>query len=128
MDEATGAVKVIKVWAAHDVGRAINPAGVRGQIVGGVAQGIGFALVFPLSFLAGTFVPIEGMKTIPRAIGEWDPISAFVAAIRQVTQGTESHGSWQLEHPVPAMIAWCLVIIAVCVPLALRRFRTTTAG
>jgi ABC-2 type transport system permease protein len=87
-------------------------------------QGIGFALVFPLSFLAGTFVPIEGMKAIPRAIGQWDPISAFVAAMRHVSQGTQSHGSWQLEHPIPAMIAWCAVIIAVCVPLALRRFRT----
>jgi len=91
-------------------------------------QGLGFALVFPLTFLAGTFVPIEGMSAIPRAIGQWDPISAFVAAIRQVSQGTESHGSWPLEHPVPAMVAWCVVIIAVCVPLALRRFRTTTAG
>ena len=44
-------------------------------------QGIGFAIVFPLSFLAGTFVPISGMKTIPRAIGEWDPLSALVAAV-----------------------------------------------
>jgi ABC-type multidrug transport system permease subunit len=91
-------------------------------------QGLGFALVFPLTFLAGSFVPIEGMSAIPRAIGEWDPISAFVAAIRQVSQGTETHGSWPLEHPVPAMIAWSVALIAVCVPLALRRFRTTTAG
>jgi len=91
-------------------------------------QGIGFAIVFPLSFLAGTFVPIEGMKAVPRAIGQWDPLSALVAAVRQVSQGTQSHGSWQLEHPVPAMIAWCLLIIGVCVPLTLRRFRTTSAG
>jgi len=91
-------------------------------------QGIGFAIVFPLSFLAGTFVPISGMKTIPRAIGEWDPLSSIVAAIRQVCQGTQSHGSWPLEHPVPAMIAWCVLIIAVCMPLALRRFRTTSAA
>jgi ABC-2 type transport system permease protein len=88
-------------------------------------QGIGFAIVFPLSFLAGTFVPISGMKTIPRVIGEWDPLSALVAAVRHVTQGTNAHGSWQLEHPVPAMIIWCLVIIGICVPLALRRFKNT---
>jgi ABC transporter DrrB family efflux protein len=86
-------------------------------------QGIGFAIVFPLSFLAGTFVPISGMKTIPRVIGEWDPLSALVAAIRNVTQGTSAQGSWQLQHPVVAMIGWCFVIIAICVPLALRRFR-----
>ncbi|MDQ2724409.1 MAG: ABC transporter permease [Actinomycetota bacterium] len=90
-------------------------------------QGIGFAIVFPLSFLAGTFVPISGMKEVPRAIGDWDPLSALVAAVRHVSQGTQSHGSWQLEHPVPAMVAWCVLIIAVCVPAALRRFRTTTS-
>jgi ABC-type multidrug transport system permease subunit len=90
-------------------------------------QGIGFALVFPLSFLAGTFVPISGMKVVPRAIGEWDPLSSLVAAVRQICQGTSAHGSWQLEHPVPAMIGWCVLITGVCVPLALRRFRSMTA-
>ncbi|HEY4377231.1 MAG TPA: ABC transporter permease, partial [Acidimicrobiales bacterium] len=91
-------------------------------------QGLGFAIVFPLSFLAGTFVPISGMQLVPRAIGEWDPLSALVAAIRHVCQGTQTHGSWQLEHPVLAMVLWCGLIIAVCVPFALRRFRTTTAA
>src|ERR1700744_2679077 len=90
-------------------------------------QGIGFAVMLPLSFLAGTFVPIAGMRLIPRVIAEWDPLSALVAAIRQVCQGTQSSGSLQLDHPVPAMIAWCLLLIAVCVPLALRRFRTASA-
>ena len=90
-------------------------------------QGIGFAVMLPLSFLAGTFVPISGMKLIPRAIAEWDPLSALVAAVRQVCQGTQSSGSLQLDHPVPAMIAWCVLLIAVCVPLALRRFRTANA-
>ena len=91
-------------------------------------QGIGFAIVFPLSFLAGTFVPISGMKAVPRAIGEWDPLSALVAAVRQVTQGTPSSGSLQLDHPVPAMVFWCLLIIAICVPLALMRFKKMTAA
>jgi len=40
----TGEVKVIKFVVAHDIGRAINPLNVEGQIEGGVVQGIGFAL------------------------------------------------------------------------------------
>jgi ABC-type multidrug transport system permease subunit len=91
-------------------------------------QGIGFAVVLPLSFLGGTFVPIAGMKTVPRAIGEWDPLSAMVAAVRKVCQNYPSHGSWPLDHPVAGMCAWCVLIIAICVPLALRRFRTTTSA
>ncbi len=38
-------VKVRKMWAAHDVGRALNPTQVEGQIHGGIAQGIGLALM-----------------------------------------------------------------------------------
>lgn len=86
-------------------------------------QGVGFALVLPLSFLAGTFVPIEGMATVPRVIAEWDPLSPFVAAIRQICTGVPGSGSWQLEHAIPMTLAWCALILAVCVPLALRRFR-----
>ncbi|HWP48722.1 MAG TPA: molybdopterin cofactor-binding domain-containing protein [Candidatus Limnocylindrales bacterium] len=40
----TGEVKVLQFIAAHDVGRAINPKGVEGQIEGGVVMGLGFAL------------------------------------------------------------------------------------
>ena len=44
VDTRTGQVRVIKLAAAHDVGRAINPMIVEGQIEGGAAQGIGYAL------------------------------------------------------------------------------------
>ncbi|MCP4330168.1 MAG: molybdopterin-dependent oxidoreductase [Alphaproteobacteria bacterium] len=40
-----GTVKVRRVVAAHDVGRAINPIQVEGQIHGGIAQGLGMALM-----------------------------------------------------------------------------------
>jgi CO/xanthine dehydrogenase Mo-binding subunit len=40
-----GTVKVLKITAAHDVGKAINPTLVEGQIEGGIAQGLGMALM-----------------------------------------------------------------------------------
>ncbi len=45
VDTALGTVKVLRITAAHDVGRAINPTLVEGQIEGGVAQGLGLALM-----------------------------------------------------------------------------------
>ncbi len=45
IDLALGTVKVRRIVAAHDVGRAINPTQVEGQIHGGVAQGLGLALM-----------------------------------------------------------------------------------
>jgi ABC-2 type transport system permease protein len=85
-------------------------------------QGIGFAVVFPMAFLGGTFVPIAGMRLVPRTIADYNPLSAIVAAIRQVTQGTNSGGSWPLQHPVIAAVAYCALITAICLPLAVRKF------
>lgn len=44
VDEETGKVKVIKYVAAHDVGKAINPLLLEGQVYGGALMGIGYAL------------------------------------------------------------------------------------
>jgi CO/xanthine dehydrogenase Mo-binding subunit len=43
VDTETGDVKVLKLWSAYEVGRAINPKMVQGQIVGGSVMGIGIA-------------------------------------------------------------------------------------
>jgi CO/xanthine dehydrogenase Mo-binding subunit len=45
VDLELGTVRVLKMHAAHDVGRAINPTQVEGQIHGGIAQGLGMALM-----------------------------------------------------------------------------------
>ena len=44
VDLTTGEVRVLRVVAAHDVGRAVNPMAVEGQIEGGIMMGIGYAL------------------------------------------------------------------------------------
>jgi ABC-2 type transport system permease protein len=92
-------------------------------------QGVGFIVILPLSFMAGTFVPIAGMDAIPRAIAQWDPISALVGTVRGLTTpGVHRGGSWELAHPELAMALWCVVLLAICVPLALRRFNRTLAA
>lgn len=45
VDLELGTVRLLRIVAAHDVGRAINPTQVEGQIHGGIAQGIGLALM-----------------------------------------------------------------------------------
>ncbi len=44
VDEDTGQVRVHKIWAAHDCGRALNPLTVEGQIIGSVSMGLGQAM------------------------------------------------------------------------------------
>jgi CO/xanthine dehydrogenase Mo-binding subunit len=88
VDKLTGLVKVEKVWAAHDVGKAINPAGIEAQVEGGVAQGIGYALTenFKIhngkvltdnlsTYLLPTALDISEVETIivedPEPLGPW---------------------------------------------------------
>ncbi|MBN1266631.1 MAG: xanthine dehydrogenase family protein molybdopterin-binding subunit [Anaerolineales bacterium] len=56
VDIETGRVTVVKVTAVHDVGRAVNPLGVQGQIEGGVVQGVGYALMEELQVKDGVIL------------------------------------------------------------------------
>ena len=44
IDEETGKIKILKYVAAHDIGKAINPLLLEGQVYGGVMMGVGYAL------------------------------------------------------------------------------------
>lgn len=62
VDPAVGAVRIVRYVVVYDVGRAVNPMLLEGQIVGGVAQGLGGALLEEFAYdaqgqlLSGTFV------------------------------------------------------------------------
>jgi CO/xanthine dehydrogenase Mo-binding subunit len=69
VDLDTGRVEVVRMVAAHDVGRAINPSGVRGQIEGGVVQGLGYALLEDFVVKDGQILtPDLATYTIPTAL------------------------------------------------------------
>jgi carbon-monoxide dehydrogenase large subunit len=54
VNRQTGEVKVVKVYAAHDIGKAIHPANCVGQIEGGIGFGIGLAFFEEFMFKGGT--------------------------------------------------------------------------
>ena len=74
VDLALGTVKLLKITAAHDVGKAINPLLVEGQVQGGVAQGIGLALME--EFLPGRTENLHDYL-IP-TIGDVPPIETLI--------------------------------------------------
>ena len=53
VDRETGKVKVIKVTTVHDVGKALNPLLIEGQVEGGVSMGMGYALLEKLQWENG---------------------------------------------------------------------------
>jgi ABC-type multidrug transport system permease subunit len=109
------------IWIGTLVGLLVRTADA--------VQGVAFILVFPLTFVANTFVPAGGLPDGLRQIAEWNPISALAAGIRQLfgnPTAVPHHAMWPLQHPVLAAFGWCLLLIVVAVPLTLRRYRVRT--
>ena len=74
IDMATGQVRILKIVAAQDVGRALNPIAIEGQLYGGILQGIGMALQEELIFEEGRPVNASFLDyKVPR-IGDAPPI------------------------------------------------------
>ena len=74
VDCALGTVKVLSIVAAHDVGRAINPTLIEGQIHGGIAQGLGLALME--EFIPGRTENLHDYL-IP-TVGDMPPIKIYL--------------------------------------------------
>ena len=79
VDLDLGTTKVLRIVAAHDVGRALNPQQVEGQIHGGVAQGLGLALME--EYLAGRTENLHDYL-IP-SIGDVPPIETILIEDRE---------------------------------------------
>ncbi|MFG1921550.1 ABC transporter permease [Cryptosporangium sp. NPDC048952] len=93
-----------------------------------VADNATFAWIFPLTFLANTFVPSTGLPGWLRPLAEWNPVASTVAAVRTLFGNpVPPHGdSIPLRHPVASALCWSLGLLVICVPLAVRRYRTAT--
>jgi ABC transporter DrrB family efflux protein len=96
-----------------------------------VAQTAGLIWLFPLTFMSNAFVPLESMPSWLQPIAAWNPISSVVAAVRElfgnVPAGYVPPDYWPLQNPVLASVLWCLVILAVFVPLGVSRYRRAAA-
>jgi ABC transporter DrrB family efflux protein len=94
-----------------------------------LADNATFAWLFPMTFLANTFVPTQGLPGWLRPVADWNPMSATVAAMRHLfgnPSPAPTHVAWPLAHPVPVSLGWSLLLLAVFVPLAVHRYRSAT--
>lgn len=93
------------------------------------AQSFGFLVLFPMSFIskcAGADRRDGRLVAYPRRL---EPVRAVTAASRTLWGNPSAlDGVWPMQHPVLATVAWSLLLLSVCVPLAsfLYRHRTTT--
>ena len=92
-----------------------------------------FVVLFPVTFIANTFVPSENLPGPLRTFAEWNPVSSVTQAARELFGNTAPPGlvpvpdTWALRHPVAYTLLWIALILAVFVPLSVRRYARTTA-
>jgi CO/xanthine dehydrogenase Mo-binding subunit len=102
VDENTGHVQVEKIWAAHDVGKAINPQAIEGQIDGGVAQGIGYALTEELIQIDGRLLN-DSLSTYIAPISVDMP--EIIPLIVEVPQPSAPNGAIGIGEPTTVPVA-----------------------
>lgn len=74
--------------------------------------------------VSSAYIPTEGLPGWLRTVAGWNPFSAVATALRDlfgnapVPQGA----AWPVTHPVAGSLAWCAVLLAVFVPLAVREY------
>jgi ABC-2 type transport system permease protein len=92
-------------------------------------QGVGFTVIFPVTFIASTFVPVTTLPGVLRTIAEWNPVTAVAEALRRLF-GNKSgefgaNVPWPIEHSVLYSVLWIIGITVVCAPLAVRAYQRT---
>ena len=90
-----------------------------------VAQQLGFLIIFPITFLSNAFVPTQTLPAVLQPIADWNPVSAVTGATRELFGNPNpfAAGSWPGRHSVLMSVIWIAVLLAIFMPLAIRRYR-----
>ncbi len=112
------------IWVGILLGSVVaTPEGV---------TGVAFAALFPITFIASTFVPSETMPTALKAVAEWNPVTTLSDAIRLSFGNPNTPPApgdpWSIAHPIAYTSIWIVGIIVVCAPLAVRAYRRSITG
>jgi ABC transporter DrrB family efflux protein len=82
---------------------------------------------FPLMFVSNAYLDSSKLPTPLRVVAEWNPVSTFTQAARELFGNTstalKTSGAWPIQHAVPASVLWIAVILLVFIPLATRLYK-----
>ncbi|MGW3397144.1 ABC transporter permease [Streptomyces hydrogenans] len=102
-------------WAGILLGRVSESEEAAGQLG---------SATFMLPLLSNAYIPTDGMPGWLRTLAEWNPISAVATAVRALfgNAPVPTGAAWPVAHPVAGSLLWSLGLLAVLVPLAVRRY------
>ncbi|WP_018331852.1 ABC transporter permease [Actinomycetospora chiangmaiensis] len=94
-----------------------------------VINNASFIVIFPLTFVANTFVPLDTLPGPLRVFAEWNPVSSVTQAARELfgnpdpNPAATASGAWSLQHPQLYTLIWAVAVVAVFAPLASAQYR-----
>jgi ABC-2 type transport system permease protein len=90
-------------------------------------QGVAFVAIFPITFIAATFVPSNTLPGVLRTFAEWNPVSTLAESLRTLFGNPHApvHAGdpWPLQHPIAYTLICCAAIVAITAPIAIARFQ-----
>jgi ABC-type polysaccharide/polyol phosphate export permease len=109
-------LRIAITWMGLYLGLVVRNPDTVGVIV--------FPLAFPLTAVSNVFVAPELMPGWLGTIAEWNPLSATVAAVRELFGNPGLGGdSWIAQHAMLMAVVWPVVLTAIFVPLAVGRYQ-----
>jgi ABC-2 type transport system permease protein len=91
-----------------------------------VVQNASFMFIFPVTFVANTFVRSDLLPAGLRTFAEWNPVSAVAQAVREAFGNTGTLPKpdvWSLAHPIVYSLIWIAIILTIFVPLSVRQYK-----
>lgn len=86
----------------------------------------------PLVFVSTAFIDSSNLPAPLRVVAEWNPVSTFTQAARELFGNTSTalrtSDAWPMRHAIPASLLWIAVMLLVFVPLATRLYRRTVSA
>ncbi|MGZ4725409.1 MAG: ABC transporter permease, partial [Ilumatobacteraceae bacterium] len=92
-------------------------------------MGVGFVVVFPITFISNAFVPIESMPNILQWVASVNPVSVLIAAVRTLFGNPIAPVTkhvWPIDHPVGAAWLYSVALVVVGWVIAQRRYNART--
>ena len=94
-----------------------------------VVQNASFMFIFPMTFVANTFVDSSQLPGPLRTFAEWNPVSSVAQTAREAfgnTGGLPEPTVWPLDNPILYSLIWIGIILAVFIPLSVRQYNKAT--
>jgi ABC transporter DrrB family efflux protein len=94
-----------------------------------VVQNASFMFIFPMTFVANTFVDSARLPGPLQTFAEWNPVSSVAQAAREAfgnTGGLPEPTVWSLDNPVLYSLIWIGIILAIFIPLSVRQYNKAT--